>query len=232
MKKRTLILALSLVKIAFLVIALSGCKKDDTTPTGITDVDGNVYHSVIIGTQTWLVENLKTTKFRNGDPITNTTDVTAWATQTSAAYCNYDNSTTNATTYGRLYNWFAVNDSRKIAPAGWHIPSDTEWATLFTYLGGESVASGKLKEAGLTHWITPNTGAANTIGFTALPGGGRSSVGVFANLGYYGFWWSSTEATTGNTGSGMNIYLHYGDAAAVRNSNFKVWGMAVRCVKD
>ena len=136
-------------------------------PETFTDIDGNVYHAVVIGTQTWMVENLKTTKYSNGDPIP-----TAVTSLTPGAYCMYNNdAVTYKADYGALYNWYAVADSRNIAPAGWHVPTKTDWTTLTDYLGGESVASGKLKENGSSHWLTPNTGATNSSGFTALPGG-------------------------------------------------------------
>lgn len=143
----------------------------DCPPT-VTDYDGNVYQTVLIGDQCWMMENLKVTHYRNGDPIPHVTDGVTWGNLTSGAYCNYNNDEGNVATYGRLYNWYAVDDSRNIAPAGWHVPSDAEWQTLVDYLGGDAVAGGKMKEAGTTHWASPNTGATNESGFTALPGGG------------------------------------------------------------
>jgi uncharacterized protein (TIGR02145 family) len=144
----------------------------DVETNTVTDIDGNIYHTVTIGTQVWMVENLKTTKYRNGDPIPNVTG-NAWAALTTGAYCWYNNdAATYKATYGALYNWYAVADSRNIAPTGWHVPTDAEWTTLTTFLGGESVAGGKLKETGTNHWTSPNTGATNETGFTALPGGG------------------------------------------------------------
>lgn len=131
----------------FLMLGNS-CKKDNSInylPTTVSDADGNVYHTIAIGPQIWMAENLKTTKFRNGDPIPNITDVTAWENLTSGAYCYYRNDIVNITTFGMLYNWYAVNDSRNIAPTGWHVPSDAEWSTLRSWLGGVTVAGGKLK---------------------------------------------------------------------------------------
>ena len=155
----------------------------------VTDIDGNVYQTVTIGTQVWMAENLKVIHYRNGDAIPNVTDSTEWSNLTTGAYCNYDNDANNATTYGRLYNWYAVNDSRNIAPTGWRVPTEDEWTILSVYLGGRTVAGGKLKETGTTHWISPNTGATNETGFTALPGGIRVSSTCIA-IGIYGYWWS------------------------------------------
>jgi len=158
-----------------------GNEQTFTTEKGvqtITDIDGNVYHSVTIGTQTWMVENLRTSKYRNGDSIINVTNNTSWSTLTSGAYCDYDNTPNNSIIYGKLYNWYAINDSRSIAPMGWHVPTDVEWTTLITYLGGESIAGGKLKETGIIHWETPNGDATNTSIFTGLPGGGQRQIQV------------------------------------------------------
>lgn len=190
----------------FLVFA-SSCEKDDNSTNGkttavfnpavsygtMTDQDGNVYKTVAIGTQTWMAENLRTTTYNDGTAIQNVTDNDSWASSTGA-YCNYNNTTVTDTiaTYGRLYNWYAVNTG-KLAPKGWHVPTDAEWTTLTTYLGGESVSGGKLKETGTTHWISPNTGATNETGFTALPGGFRRSNGTFSDIGGCGSWWSATE---------------------------------------
>jgi len=155
------------------------CNEDDEVVPAVTDIDGNVYHIVTIGTQVWMVENLKTTKFRDGSSIPNVTDAEEWVGHGelhSGAYCNYDNTAANSNTYGSLYNWYAVVDERNICPTGWHIPSEAEWATLIAYLGGQDVAGGKMKEAGTAHWSTPNTGASNSSGFTALPGGSRQII--------------------------------------------------------
>ena len=163
----------------------------------VTDIDGNVYQTVKIGDQWWMAENLKVTHYRDGTEIPEITDDGTWAGLSSGAYCNYDNDDNNADTYGSLYNWYAVTDSRNIAPEGWHVPSDAEWTTLTTYLGGESVAGGKMKETGTTHWTSPNTGATNESGFAALPGGYRSDgdggPGYFGGEGNYAYFWSSPE---------------------------------------
>ena len=208
--------------------AMSFTTLDGSTGT-VTDIDGNVYHTVTIGTQVWMVENLKVTHYRNGDPIPNVTDNTAWSNITTGAYCNYNNDANNVTIYDRLYNWFTVNDSRNIAPTGWHVPTDAEWTTLTTFLGGASIAGGKLKETGTTHWLTPNEGATNETGFTALPGGGRFYNGAFFNIGYNGNWWSATEF---NASYAWNRYMNYNNSNVYRYDFNKELGFSVRCVRD
>jgi len=152
------------------LILLINCQKDDDNT--VTDVDGNVYHTVEIGTQVWMVENLKTTKYRNGDLIGTTTPATLdISSEATPKYqWAFEGNESNVNTYGRLYTWWAVTDIRGVCPTGWHVPTEDDWITLTTYLGGEDVAGGKLKEAGTTHWWAPNEGATNSSGFTALPG--------------------------------------------------------------
>lgn len=197
----------------------------------VTDFDGNVYHTVTIGTQVWMVEDLKVTHYRNGDPIPNETDGPTWIGLSTGAYCDYNNDPNNSTTYGRLYNWFAVTDSRYIAPAGWHIPSYTEWSTLIAYLGGSSTAGGKLKEAGTTHWQSPNAGATNETGFTALPTGYRDINGSFVFIYINGSLWSSTEYPSVNTYAWL-CGLNYSVGDASMGYYSKNNGLAVRCIKD
>jgi uncharacterized protein (TIGR02145 family) len=215
------------------ITAFTMCSKssdDNSTPTQITvtDIDGNVYHGVTIGTQVWMVENLKVTKYRNSDLIANVTD-TSWKSLTTGAYCWYLNDVTNKGTYGALYNWFAVTDSRNIAPTGWHVPTDAEWETLITYLGGSNAAGGSIKEAGTSHWNSPNTGATNTSGFTALPGGRRISDAAFEGLHNYADLWSVTEQAATFSWS---CELNTSEADAYRYIARKVNGLSVRCIKD
>ena len=195
----------------------------------VTDIDGNVYHTVTIGTQEWMVENLKVSKYNDGSDIPLVTDGTAWSILTTPGYCWYNNnSTTYKAVYGALYNWYTVNTAI-LCPTGWHVPTDAEWTTLTDYLGGESVAGGKLKETGTTHWGTPNTGATNETGFTALPGGYRDSGGVFGGGGgEYGYWWSP-----GNTYGFWSQTMRY-DNEIVNRNNYLVMtdGFSVRCIKD
>ena len=157
------------------------------------DGDGNNYPIVTIGTQTWMTENLKTTKYNDGTDIPLVIVDTAWNSLSTPAYCWYNNDFINKVNYGALYNWYTVSTS-KLCPKGWHVLSDAEWTVLTTYLGDN--AGGKLKEAGFTHWSSPNTVATNESGFTALPGGFRWSSGYFYFVGYNGLWWSSSEYHT------------------------------------
>jgi len=211
-----------------------------TLETGtVTDIDGNVYQTVKIGNQWWMSENLKVTHYRNGDAIPNVTDATEWSNLITGAYCNYGNDVNNATTYGRLYNWYAVNDSRNIAPEGWHVSSDAEWKTLEMYLGmSQSEADdigwrgtdegGKLKETGTIHWNSPNTGATNENGFSALPGGFRLN-GTCDGMGFFAYFWSSSEYLSDGA---WNRNLHYGSSVISRRSGSKQYGFSVRCVRD
>jgi uncharacterized protein (TIGR02145 family) len=215
---------------------LSNCKKDNNDNI-ITDIDGNVYHSVTIGTQIWMVENLRTTKYRDGTAIPNVTDNTAWEALTTGAYCNYINTESADTiaTYGRLYNWYAATDSRNIAPAGWHVPTDAEWTTLTTYLGGENVAGGKMKETGTTHWDSPDGVADNSSGFTGLPSGDRSHYydGKFYSLYQYGTFWSSTANPSAYLASSAYYrYIDYYGVDCYRDYYGKRVGYSLRLIKD
>jgi len=206
----------------------------------VTDIDGNVYQTVTIGDQVWMLENLKVTHYRNGDPIPNVTVGWVWEGLSTGAYCEYDNDIINVATYGRLYNWFAVDDSRSIAPEGWHVPTDEEWKQLEMFLGmSQSEADdngargtdegGKLKEVGTTFWDSPNTGATNESGFSALPGGYRLSVGIFSNMGEAADMWSTTESSSG---SALYRYLSSNGSGIYTFSYYKPAGFSVRCVKD
>jgi uncharacterized protein (TIGR02145 family) len=195
----------------------------------VSDIEGNVYQTITIGGQTWFAENLRTTHYRNGDTIPSVKDEIAWRDYTTGAYCNYDLDESTAITYGKLYNWYAVSDVRNLAPTGWHIPTDDEWDTLEAYLGGQSIAGGKMKETGTVHWNSPNTGATNECGFTALPGGRRIYDGTFFYIGRIGVWWSSTEISS-NGVSVRTLYFNYGNVNHdVLNKND---GYSIRCVKD
>lgn len=222
-------------KLIFLLFVISffagSCKKDNNDPSSstVSDVDGNVYHTVKIGTQTWMVENLKTTKYNDGTSIPKVIDNTEWSELNTDAYCWYDNdSADNIDIYGALYNWEAAH-SDKLAPGGWHVATDEDWTTLTTFLGGESLAGGKLKEKGTRNWLSPNTGATNEVGFAALPAGYRATDGTFTDVGLSGDWWTSTEVNGSNAwfrGVGNNL----GSIARVGLS--KTLGLSVRCVKN
>src|SRR5450759_1177427 len=186
------------------ILLFTSCKKTKTNPP--TPIP-----SVTICTQVWMLKNLDVSTYRNGDLIPKVTDPTAWSALTTGAWCWYNNdSATNASTYGKLYNWYAVNDPRGLAPTGWHVPSDAEWTTLSTCLGGNAVAGGAMKETGTTHWTSPNTGATNSSGFTGLPGGYRNNDGSFNNVGNFGYWWSSTELNTTDAWY-RNLYYNGGN---------------------
>jgi len=200
-----------------------------------TDFDGNIYPSVTIGSQVWMATNLNTTHYNDGTAIPNVTANASWAALTTGAYCDYNNNTGNSAVYGRLYNWFAVdnnaaskvtsNGGKNICPVGWHVPTENEWVTLITYLGG-TTAGGKLKETGTSHWLSPNKGATNLSGFTALPGGLRYPTN-FQNLTSNGNWWSSTTYTRP-----VNRILYSGNGNVMPGYCEKNYGHSVRCIKD
>jgi uncharacterized protein (TIGR02145 family) len=200
------------------------------TPQNVVfDIDGNGYETVIICSQIWTASNLNVSKYRNGDVIPQVTDPNAWGLLTTGAWCYYNDETVNEAVYGKLYNWYAVNDPRGLAPEGYHIPTDAEWTTLTTCLGGNTVAGGAMKETGTTHWQSPNTGAANSSGFTGLPGGYHDRFGSFYNVGGVGYWWSSTEF---DTTYAWYWYLSYDYGGVTRTGANKPDGFSVRCLRD
>ena len=216
---------------------VTSCNKDDETPAIITDIDGNEYHTVTIGTQVWMIENLKTTKYRNGDLIGTSIPATLdISSESSPKYqWAYNEEESKVATYGRLYTWYAVTESRNVCPTGWHVPAKDELTTLTTYLGGggatpEYVAAAKLKEKGTAHWESPNTGATNESGFTALPGGFRYTEGLFSYLGKTSVLWSSSET---DADYACSYFLEY-DLANYGMSCYsqKKQGYSVRCVRD
>jgi uncharacterized protein (TIGR02145 family) len=201
----------------------------------VTDIDGNVYNTVTIGTQVWMAENLKTTKYNNGTAIPNVTENTAWAALTTGAYSDYNNTPSNSTTYGRLYNWYTVdnnavtkvasNGGKNVCPTSWHVPTDAEWAILIAYLGGESVAIAKLRETG-------SIGATNESGFTALSSGYRYNDGTFYYFGdELGAWWSATELDTSNPFSSTWFHFLMNSDPNLISYNL-VAGLNVRCLRD
>ncbi len=215
------------------LMVLSGCmKKDDNyiyfypTEETVKDADGNVYHMVYILGQTWMVENLKTTRYHNGDTIPNVKDSKAWGNLKAGAYCNYDNDTSLGKTYGRLYNWYAVNHGN-LCPYPFHVPYDHEWQKLVDTLGGLYIAGGVLKETGTSHWQS-NTGATNQYGFTALPGGFLNTDGTFGEAGIRGYWWSNTTPQDFPLSWAMNS----DNNTIVRSEQKKEAGFYVRCIRD
>jgi uncharacterized protein (TIGR02145 family) len=231
MKTKNVIWFCPLIVMGLVLILTNSCKKEEGSNSKITDVDGNVYSTVTIGTQVWMKENLKTSKYNNGDVIGTTTpatkDITAEAIPKYQWAC--EGNEINVATYGRLYTWYTVTDIRGVCPTGWHVPTDAEWTTLTTYLGGDSVAGGKLKETGITHWTTPNTGATNETGFTALPSGYRYLDGSIYNSGLIGFWWSSTEYSA--TDAYFSFMICYFSTLRRLYDN-KKFGFSVRCLRD
>ena len=199
------------------------------TGSGVT-YNGYTYSSVVLGNgQEWMSENLRTANYRNGDPIPTGLNDANWSSTTSGAYAIYNNDNANDAIYGKLYNWYAVADPRHVCPSGWHVPTDAEWVWLTNYLGGEAVAGGKMKSTGTQYWISPNTAATNESGFSGLPGGYRSSSGGFDSVGYYGYWWSSSE---GDTNYAWNRSLDYYNGSASQGINGKHFGFSVRCLRD
>jgi uncharacterized protein (TIGR02145 family) len=222
--------------ILFVLAVVLGCYNEkgseSSSSRSITPVvDGQVQ----IGTQIWMTKNLNVSRYRNGDLIPQVSNPTQWANLTTGAWCYYANNSANGLVYGKLYNWYAVNDARGIAPSGWHVPSDAEWTTLVSYLGFADVAGGKLKaigtlQAGTGVWFNPNASSTNSSGFTALPGGyiADNGSGSFL-LTKYGYWWSKTEF--GNLRAIARI-LNYTNGSITNLEYFKDYGFSVRCVKD
>jgi uncharacterized protein (TIGR02145 family) len=224
-----------LVFTSILILAVS-CKKnsEDDDPTKVTDIDGNTYTTIEIGAQVWMAEDLKTTKYRNGDAIgtTNPADLDISAESTPKYQWAYDGTESNAAIYGRLYTWYAATDSRSLCPAGWHVPSDADWTTLINTLGGDTQAFIKMKEAGFSYWMAGGTVVAtNESGFTARPGGSRSEKFGFGSKGFTGSWWSSTEYSA--TAAWHRVMMFNVEFV---QRDFMIYtkkaGLSVRCVKD
>ena len=259
MKKRRGIWISLIATVVCGVIINTGCKKNDTgsekndtvtdhNPTNgkttavfspyktygtVTDVDGNIYKTIVIGSQTWMAENLRTTRYRNGDSIQLVNSDSTWGATMNGAYCNYARSKSIDTiaTYGRLYNWFAISDTRKIAPTGWHVASRNDWTTLYYSVGENDGAA--LKEKGVLHWLSPNTGAENTSGFTALPGGHRTPDGAFDIIGAWGNWWCpKLSAYKDISYEDLCISYFYDNAQGGGGYRSTNSGLSVRCIKD
>ncbi|HAH24883.1 MAG TPA: hypothetical protein DCL77_14210 [Prolixibacteraceae bacterium] len=228
-----------MVLIGALLLLVSSCKKDEVNNSLVRDIDGNVYHTVTIGSQVWMVENLKTTRYRNGDSIPNINDSMEWSQLSTGAQCIYYNNSDFGFLYGKLYNWYAVNDPRNIAPKGWHIPTDADWMKLENYAAnhlGYSSSVGKalaatsdwtkfMVENGVGNDLTKN----NSLGFTALPGGNRYVYGKDDDIGEVACWWSSTEGDE-STAWSRGLYCYYANMS--RNCTHKASGLSVRCIKD
>ena len=238
--------------LAFIAILIIACNNPKTVPT-IQDIEGNVYKTVKIGKQIWMAENLKTTKYNDGRAIPNITVAGTWGAATTGAYCDFNNTPSNSTTYGRLYNWYAVdnnaatkvvsNSGKNVCPTGWHVPSDAEWTTLEDYLtnngygyggSGSDIAKSMAATSG---WTTdPTAGnvgndqaSNNSSGFTALPSGYRNYDGTYFTIGLYGFWWSSTEFSTALA---YDRTMFYSSSLVYRLNYGKGNGFSVRCLRD
>jgi uncharacterized protein (TIGR02145 family) len=239
------------------ILLMPSCKKDDDrrrsgggggstsfpsylnaalTYGTVTDQDGNNYYTIQIGDQVWMAQNLRTTRYRNGDPIPNVTDGSDWGQLVSGAYSNAPAASVNV--YGRLYNWFAVNDARCVCPTGWHVPTESDWSALINYLDPANgingyyseTAGGTMKSTGTQYWFEPNTDATNVSGFSGLPGGGRGYPnGSFDDLGFYGGWWSASES---GAEYAWGRYLGDNAAGVYRSEDNKGSGFSVRCLRD
>lgn len=216
-------------------ILIFGCTEDrdvfyvHLNTSIIYDQDGNICNTILIGSQTWMAGNLSVTKFNDGTTIPLITDATSWNNLSTPACCWQSNFQAYKVTYGVLYNWYAVNTG-KLCPVGWHVASEAEWNKLTDYLGGESIAGGKLKESGFKHWDIPNTDATNESGFRALPGGTLNSDpdGLFCDLHEKGCWWT----TESNENWAANRIMNANSNSVQKQYCLKKWGLSVRCIKD
>src|ERR1035437_8575692 len=216
------------MKNKFLLIIIA-CLFTNGLLAQVTDKDGNSYNTVHIGSQVWMSANLNVSHFRNGDIIPEAEGADEWkkaGNEGRPAWCYYGNDPVNGRTYKKLYNWYAVNDPRGLAPYGWHVPSNLEWAALSDYLGGESVAGDKMKS---TSGWTRNGNGTNVSGFAGLPGGFGGGLGSFAYIGKYGSWWSSSGSLTDGAW-GRGLFCCYGSID--RDNYDRAGGRSVRCVRD
>ena len=219
----------TLLVVAVLIMQTKVYAQDMHINSGkVYDVDGNTYDTLRLGTQVWMLENLKTTRYNDSTLILLVTDATLWIKLATPAYCWYKNDTTYKDNFGALYNWAAVNTG-KLCPAGWHVPTDYEWSRLSAFLGGEAIAGDKLKVSDASVWIDPNNGATNEYCFSALPGGERSANGSFSGDGYYGTWWSSTE---NGTYDAWYRLIYSTSSNIFRYDHAKRGGFSVRCIKN
>ena len=191
---------------------------------GLNDIDGNEYVTVKIGDQWWMAENLKVSRYRNGDEIPNITEDTEWSEMESGAWAFYNNDPEVNDEFGKLYNWYAANDERDICPEGWMVPGESDWEKLINHLGGRDKAGGAMKDT--TLWLSPNEGASNESGFTGLPAGLRVGSGGFDLLGRTGFWWYRGEPVRARD---LNFLR---ESAGITHQNDKTRGYSIRCVRE
>lgn len=214
--------------------------KSDMNYGSLSDIEGNTYKTIQIGTQTWMAENLKTTKLNDGTGLQNPKDWSTWTKfasgdKAASSYIWYSRDVTKCQGYGALYNWTAVS-SGKLCPVGWHVPEMSEWITLVSFLGGKDVAGGKLKEEGKTHWSFPNNGGTNESGFTALPAGTYNSTWSrtdnFKNIGEFGGWWSKTAKISSKVAGCLHLLHDLPKVVTMDTVAAFTEGKSVRCVKD
>jgi uncharacterized protein (TIGR02145 family) len=206
----------------------------DLTYGSMTDQEGNVYKTIVIGTQEWMAENLNTSSYRNGDAIVTDLDNAAWGATSSGAWSYYNNDASYECPYGKLYNWFACTDSRGLCPTGWHVPSDAEWTTLTNFLGGEGVAGGMMKSTGTIEattglWNNPNTGATNSSGFSGVSSGTKYYEGNYSDISNISIFWSNSEI---QSDTGLTRYIYYAGQDVVLYPYVKQGGFSVRCLRD
>ena len=217
-----------------IVPGISAANNNGVGPNEIVDAEGNVYSIVTIGTQTWMAENLRTSKYCNGENIPLISNTNSWATATTPGYCLYGSDFANDSLWGKLYNWYATSDSRNICPCGWHVPTDDEFTTMTDFLGTEAFAGGKMKVPGVLEdgtglWTIDNYGATNESGFSAIPGGGRLSNGSYTGMYQSAWFWISSDYITN---SSWRRYLENLSSGVTRSSVNKRTGCSVRCVQD
>lgn len=236
------------VFLGIVLLLIVGCSKEEASPEvsevpevplTVTDINGNVYNTIVIGKQTWFKENLNVSKYTDGSIIPEVNDPAKWFNLTTGACCNYNENTSFGVVFGKLYNWYAIagihdaaslNDAtkrKKIAPAGYHIPTDPEWTILTNSLGAN--AGGKMKETGITYWVETSPETTNSSFFTGLPGGIRISNGAFHFIGEHGYWWSSTSI---DTDAAWNRSLGYNSKFVCKSYDDKNYGFSVRFIKD
>jgi uncharacterized protein (TIGR02145 family) len=239
MKRNNLLLVLLFIVPVFSILMFAGCKKDDPDdkpddtpnyPATVKDIDGNTYKTVKIGTQVWMKENLRTTKYNDGSVIPLVDDSLIWVALTVDAFCWYSNDVSNKAKYGALYNWWVI-DKGNLCPAGWHVPTNDDWNKLIAGQGGPTFAGDKLKEQGFQHWDSQNLKATNTSGFTALPAGARNgSTGAFGDLGKYTGWWSADFYGMKQFGWFFGLYSQFSTVEV--NYFSPKYGYSVRCIMD
>jgi uncharacterized protein (TIGR02145 family) len=243
MEDKTRLLVILNIIFSILVVLFVSCEKQENK--GIKDIDGNFYDTVRIGTQVWMTENLKTTKYADGTPIpfVNSKDTWNLLGNIGKAYCWYNNDVGNKDIYGALYTWAAATNGASnsntilsnvqgVCPTGWHLPSEAEWTELETYLGGDKIAGAKLKEAGNAHWYDNSAGVTNETGFTGLPGGNCNNNGSYQNLHIIGYYWSSSESNVDPVNAGMIMSFLNQTNNSYITLKIKLWGASVRCIMD